>query len=102
PYSINAEPWADHAVSSRWVALPNREKLGIHDATNLQIGFIKGDWRFPRDGVLVKTISLDLEHGNPASRRRLETQVLHYTGVTWNAYSYHWNDEQTDAVLAED
>ena len=41
-----------------------------------------------------------LEPGNPASRRRLETQVLHYDVDTWKAYNYIWNDEQTDAMLA--
>src|SRR5262249_34917410 len=42
---------------------------------------------------------LELEPGNPASRRRLETQVLHYDPSGWHGYSYRWNDEQTDADL---
>jgi putative heme-binding domain-containing protein len=33
------------------------------------------------------------------SRRRLETQLLHFDGTMWRGYSYAWNDEQTDAVL---
>src|SRR5262249_25837370 len=53
----------------------------------------------PKDGVLAKTFSLELEHGNPSSRRRLETQILHFDGTTWRGYSYEWNDEQTDAAL---
>ena len=47
-------------------------------------------------------MSLELEPGKPASRRRLETQVLHFDVDTWQAYNYIWNDEQTDAVLADD
>ncbi|MDX1946373.1 MAG: PQQ-dependent sugar dehydrogenase, partial [Pirellulaceae bacterium] len=100
PYSINAEPWADGTLAERFVALPGETKLGTFKKTDVQIGYIAGDWEFPADGVLAKTVSLELEPGNPASRRRLETQVLHYNVDTWKAYNYLWNDEQTDALLA--
>src|SRR6476619_4333361 len=42
-----------------------------------------------------------MEPGNASSLRRLETQILHYDLDTWKAYNYIWNDEQTDAVLAD-
>ena len=102
PYSVNAEPWSDHATAERYVALPGTSQLGRYDKSNVQAGYIQGHWKFPTDGVLVKTISLELERGNPASRRRLETQILHRNGDTWQAYSYIWNAEQDDALLAED
>src|SRR5262249_51725696 len=35
------------------------------------------------------------------SRRRLETQVLHFDGTDWRGYTYAWNDEQTDAALVD-
>src|SRR5439155_6938322 len=47
---------------------------------------------------------------NPASRRRLETRLLHFEFIPgtneygdgyWRGYTYIWNDEQTDAVLAD-
>ena len=38
---------------------------------------------FPDGGVLAKTVSVELEPGNAASRRRLETQILHYDLDTW-------------------
>jgi len=101
PYSVNAEPWMDGAVAQRYVALPNTSTLGIYDSSNVQIGYIKGRWRFPTDSVLLKTISLEMESGNPDSLRHLETQILHFDVDTWRGYSYLWNDEQTDAVLAE-
>jgi putative heme-binding domain-containing protein len=56
---------------------------------------------FPTDSVLVKTLSLDMEQGNPASRRRIETQLLHFDGQEWQPYTYQWNEEQTDAVLLD-
>lgn len=91
PYSINAEPWADNAVSQRFVALPS----------NLSIKAEGAKWQFPENSVLVKTLSLELKTGNPASRRRVETQILHFDGLEWQPYTYRWNDEQTDAVLLD-
>ncbi len=100
PYSINAEPWADGAVAQRYVALPGLAKLGVHDTQNVQVGTIKGDWKFPNDAVLAKTMSLRTRPGAASGARRLETQILHFDRDTWRSYSYIWNDEQTDAVLA--
>jgi putative heme-binding domain-containing protein len=100
PYTINAEPWADHAVAERLLAVPGLGRLGVYEKQNLQIGHVKGEWIFPPDTVLTRTVSLALDRGNPATRRRLETQVLHRDGDTWRAYNYLWNDEQTDAVLS--
>lgn len=102
PYRINAEPWADGTTAERFVALPGESQLSTYKKTDVQVGLIAGEFQFPTDGVLVKTISLDIELGNPASRRRIETQVLHYDVDTWKAYNYLWNDEQTDAILAPD
>ena len=95
PYSINAEPWADHAVSERLVAIPN--ELSIPNF--FPIKAVGASSTFPKDSVLVKTLSLDMQHGNPSSRLRVETQILHFDGVDWQTYTYQWNDEQTDAVL---
>lgn len=102
PYSIKVEPWADYATSERWVALPNLSKIGIHKKNEVWMGRIKDEWAFPKDSVLLKTYSIEMEQGNPASRRRIETQILHHDGITWQGYNYLWNDAQTDAVLLED
>ena len=89
PYSINAEPWADHAVAERLVAVPGELSIKAEGTP----------WTFPKDSVLVKTLSLDLEAGKSASRRRIETQILHFDGIEWMPYTYQWNDDQTDAIL---
>jgi uncharacterized repeat protein (TIGR03806 family) len=91
PYSINAQPWEDHAVAERLVAVPNDLSIAIQPRA----------WDFPPDSVLVKTLSLDLHHGDPSTRRRVETQILHFDGRDWQPYTYRWNDAQTDAVLVE-
>lgn len=90
-YSINAEPWADHAVAERFVAVPNDLSIKAEGAT----------WSFPKDSVLVKTLSLDMEQDHLATRRRIETQLLHFDGIDWMPYTYEWNDEQSDATLVE-
>jgi putative heme-binding domain-containing protein len=102
PYEINAEPWADGTTAKRYVALPDGAQLTTYQKTDVQVGRIKGEFQFPTDGVLVKTIYLEMEAGKPESRRRVETQVLHYDVDTWKAYNYIWNEEQTDAELAPD
>lgn len=95
PYSINAEPWADHAVAERLVAIPN--ELSIPNF--FPVKSVGASATFPKDTVFAKTLSLEMQQGQPASRRRIETQVLHFDGIDWQTYSYQWNDEQTDAVL---
>ena len=102
PYQVNAEPWADGTSAERWVALPGETQFGTYRKSDAMVGFFAGDWKFPDGGVLAKTVSIELEAGKAESRRRLETQVLHFDVDTWKAYNYVWNEEGTDAVLAED
>ena len=102
PFSINAEQWSDYAVAQRHLAIPGRGAIGLHSRAT-KIAGRQGSriMDFPAEAVLIKTLSLDLIQGDPASRRRLETQVLHYDGWDWRGYTYEWNNEQTDASLVE-
>jgi putative heme-binding domain-containing protein len=100
PFSVNAAQWADHATAERFVALPGRSAARMYDSPiAIPGGFYSGQVFFPKDGVLARTVSLETERGNPRSRRRLETQVLHFDGEAWRGYTYAWNDAQTDAEL---
>jgi putative heme-binding domain-containing protein len=90
-YSVAAEPWADHAVAERVVGLPGRTSIRTDQ------GF-KG---YPKDMVLAKTLSIETERGKPESRRRIETQVLHFDGKDWQGYAYAWDDAQSDATLVD-
>src|SRR5262249_22791583 len=78
PYSVNAELWSDGAIKERYIALPGESKIEYETVTYPQPapGSLPG-WRFPDGAVLVKTFALDMEVGNPKSRRRLETRLLH-------------------------
>ncbi len=90
PYRINAEAWADYATTERWLAVPASDAIVSDD---------RGRWQFPNGTVIAKSISLEMERGQPGSRRRLETQILHREGDRWRPYTYAWNDAQTDAEL---
>src|SRR5262249_21125177 len=37
----------------------------------------------------------------PSVKRRVETQLLHFQDDAWRPYSYIWDDDQADAVLAD-
>jgi putative heme-binding domain-containing protein len=100
PFSVNVAQWADHATAERFVALPGTSTVRIYDTPiSIPETFYSGQIFFPKDGVLARTVSLEMERGNPRTRRRLETQILHFDGSAWHGYTYQWNDEQTDAVL---
>jgi putative heme-binding domain-containing protein len=100
PFSVNAGQWADFATAERFLALPGTTTAKMYDtAVSIPGGFFSGTVFFPKDGVLARTVSIEMERGKPESRRRLETQLMHFDGSAWHGYSYAWNDEQTDAVL---
>ncbi len=110
PYSVNAPLWSDGAEKDRFIALPDDTKIEFdtvvypHGPEYSDVG-----WRFPDGTVLVKTFSLEMETGNVASLRRLETRILQhrrmpgnddeYGAQFWLGYTYVWNEEQTDAEL---
>jgi putative heme-binding domain-containing protein len=99
PFSINAEQWVDHATSERLLALPGRSSVRVLDRPVHVEPFFQARTFFPAGAVLARTLSMEMERGDPKSRRRLETQLLHFDGTEWYGYSYQWNDEQTDAAL---
>jgi uncharacterized repeat protein (TIGR03806 family) len=112
PYSVNAQLWGDHAYKERFIAIPGNGQIGFDEITYPQPspGAPPG-WRFPDGTVLVKTFGMEMERGNPKSRKRLETRLLHfqqfpgtqeYGDQYWRGYTYVWNDEQTDADLLEE
>lgn len=100
PYDVNAAPWADGTTAERFLALPGSATIDVHEINNVQKGNLKGEWSFPDGSVLGKTILLETSSGF-AIQKRLETQILHRHKGEWRAYSYHWNADQTDAVLSD-
>ncbi len=92
PYSVNAPLWSDGAYKERWLALPGESHMEFSHARG---------WNCPDKTVLVKSFALEMEQGNPKSRRWIETRFLTNQQGEWFGYSYVWNDEQTDGTLVE-
>lgn len=101
-FSIQAAQWSDYATAERWLALPHDSSIGLQNGpTSIDGSMFKRTMDFPNDAVLMKTLSLEMVHGEPASKRKVETQILHFNGYDWRGYSYRWNANQTDAELVE-
>ena len=101
PYDVNAAPWADGTTAERFIALPDMSTIGVHQINNTQKGNLKGEWSYPDGTVLGKTILLKTGSNKTSRQQRLETQILYRHKDEWRAYTYIWNDEQTDAVLSD-
>jgi putative heme-binding domain-containing protein len=95
PFEVNARQWQDGATSEHWVALPGTSGVNVYPEEGKtipsQVYWHKFRLHFPKDAVLVKTLSL--------AGRRVETQLLHFDGLDWRAYTFAWRDDQSDADL---
>ena len=94
PFSINAPQWTDGTTAKRWIAVPGSGK----------VAWGKGVWgddkpAWPKDSVLVRTLSMAFASLGPDKEWPIETQLLHFDGKQWNAYTYGWNAQHTDAEL---
>ncbi|NKB71824.1 MAG: hypothetical protein GKR89_32510 [Candidatus Latescibacteria bacterium] len=94
PYQVNAELWSDGAAKTRLLALPGISQIDFS---------ADGPWDFPANTVAVKNFYLEMEAGQPESRRIVETRLLvkRARGPLWDGFSYMWNDDGSDAVLLE-
>jgi glucose/arabinose dehydrogenase len=93
PYSVNAALWSDGAYKERWIGLPGAD-------SHIDFKAARG-WECPDGTVLVKSFTLEMEEGKPASRRWIETRFLTNQQGEWFGYSYAWDDGQTDGTLVE-
>ena len=94
PFLINSRQWQDGATAEHWIALPGTSSAVLHAQGKPVPGLVY--WHnfrmhFPENAVLVRTLSL--------GGRRMETQLLHFTGEDWRAYTYAWRDDHQDADL---
>ena len=96
PYRVNAEMWQDFAQAERVVGVPGDGVIVTAGGRETIAGRM---WDFPLNTVFARTLSLEMQSGQPATRRRIETQLLHFTESGWNAYTFRWNAAQTDAEL---
>lgn len=91
PYEVNHPFWSDGADKKRWFSIPELESSIDVDSD--------GGWALPPGMVWIKHFSIELEEGNPRSRRRLETRFLVKTVDHAYGLTYRWNDEEDEAFL---
>lgn len=93
-FEIQHPAWHDGATARRAIALPQLAQAVVYPSPQPleDIAMFNSRLHYPAGTVLAKTLELD--------GRRLETQILQFDGRLWQAFSYLWNDTQTDAELA--
>lgn len=93
-FEIQHPAWHDGASARRAIALPELAQATVYPSPQPleDIAMFNSRLHYPAGTVLAKTIELD--------GRRLETQVLQFDGRLWQAFSFVWNETQTDAELA--
>ncbi|MEQ1859077.1 MAG: PQQ-dependent sugar dehydrogenase [Chthoniobacteraceae bacterium] len=94
PYTVNLQFWSDHALKRRWFTLP----VGLPGMTWSRDGL----WDFSAGQFWVKHFDLELERGNPATAKRIETRLLVRNAAGVYGVSYRWDDAGTDATLVAD
>ncbi|GAA5481029.1 PQQ-dependent sugar dehydrogenase [Haloferula sargassicola] len=94
PYDVNLPFWSDHAIKSRWFIIP--------DATSQLTWAEEDPWTLPSGMIWVKHFDLELERGNPATKKRLETRLIVRNDEGAYGVSYRWNEEETEAYLVGD
>lgn len=83
PFRVNNALWSDGASKRRWMVVPDGGTISIDE---------DGDFEYPVGSLLIKEFSL--------GDRKLETRFLvHNDDGQWRAYTYKWNEEQTDATI---
>jgi glucose/arabinose dehydrogenase len=83
PYEICAPGWHDGATAQYHLGLPGNGVIELHASKS---------WQAPDGTAIAQTLAL--------GGRRIETRVLVKQQNDWAGYSYVWNAEQTDALLA--
>ncbi len=87
PYEVNVLLWSDNLRKQRWLAL--------QDGTTITLDEDKRQWIFPIGTVLIKEFAKE-------DGKKIETRFLtRHNDGNWGAYTYKWNDANTDADLVD-
>ncbi|WP_452221363.1 fibronectin type III domain-containing protein [Lacinutrix salivirga] len=94
-YELNSSLFSDYAYKERLIALPEGESMAYVNATELP--------DFPDNTLIAKTFFYYNNEGDPSQGKKIiETRILIKQNGVWEFGDYHWNNEQTDAVLNND
>ena len=99
-FQISSPRFADHAKAQRFIGLPGEQSVRLYDrAIPIPGTFFSGQVFMPKGTVLAKTYRMPVKTADGPKDKLVETQVLHFDGNQWNAYSYAWDEAGTDADL---
>jgi len=59
-------------------------------------------WTSTTNQIWIKHFDMEMERGNPSTKRRLETRLIVRNATGVYGVSYQWNTNQTDATLVPD
>ena len=91
PYELNTPLFTDYAHKARFVWMPEGKAAQYTTAGVLD---------FPEGTALIKNFFYPHDESLPdGGRRIIETRLLVREAGKWEAHSYIWNDDQTDASL---
>jgi uncharacterized repeat protein (TIGR03806 family) len=90
PYEPASALFSDYAHKKRFIWMPKETHATYNGDDNV--------FEFPVGAAIVKTFYYD--HVQPSnSTKRVETRLLIRKSTGWQAYTYVWKDDQTDALL---
>ncbi len=91
PYELITPLFTDYAYKARFVWMPDSVQATVDGEGNVQ---------FPDNTVLIKNFYYPADFSRPdADWDLIETRLLLRRAGRWDAYTYVWNEEQTDAEL---
>lgn len=91
PYDLNTPLFSDYAFKLRFVKLPKGKSAEYNPTEVLD---------FPQGTILIKNFYYPQDFQQPEGKRRIiETRLLIHEGKEWEALTYVWNEEQTEAYL---
>ena len=91
PYRISTELFNDYAFKSRFIVLPEGNKISYISSE---------EFDFPVGTIFIKTFYYPVDFRFPDKNWQIiETRLLMHTPDGWTGYPYVWNKDQTDAIL---
>lgn len=91
PYDINSPLFSDYALKSRFIKLPEG---GVMEYEQDEV------FEFPEGTTLVKNFYYSSTESDKEEKNLIETRLLTRKSQNqWEALTYVWNDDQTDAEL---
>ena len=91
PYDLNTPLFSDYSQKLRFVWMPEGTSANYDSAAVLD---------FPKGTVLIKNFFYSNDKRNKSKGRRLmETRLLINKKDKWDALTYIWNEDQTEATL---